>query len=49
MQQRAAMQAAAEEATRELLVAEARTLQASVFVELLDGALAQRLVGNRVL
>ena len=47
MRQRAAMQAAAEEATRELLLAEARTLQASVFVELLDGALSQRLVGDR--
>ena len=47
MRQRAAMQAAAEDATRELLLAEARTLQASVFVELLDGALSQRLVGDR--
>ena len=47
MRKRAAMHAAAEKASRELVAAEARTLQASVFVQLLDGALTQRLVGDR--
>lgn len=47
MRQRATMQATAEKAAHELILAEARTLQANVFVQLMDGALEQRLAGDR--